>query len=80
MPTVDDVIAENVRALRARRQWRQEDLADRLDWTRPTVTTLEQGRRRVTAADLINLCHALDVPLHELLAGLPRSDLDALGI
>jgi DNA-binding XRE family transcriptional regulator len=48
---IDTLIASNVRALRARRRERQEDLAGELGWSRPTVGALEAGTRRVTVAD-----------------------------
>lgn len=40
-----------------------------LGWSRPVVGDLENGRRRVTVADVIALCRALDVDLLELLRG-----------
>jgi transcriptional regulator with XRE-family HTH domain len=78
--SVDAVIAENVRALRARRRLRQEDLATELGWSRAVITTLENGTRRVTVEDAINLCRALDVSLRDLLTGLPVDDVDALDL
>lgn len=77
---IDSVVAENVRALRARRRIRQEDLAIDLGWSRPTVGSLENGSRRVTLADAVALCRALDVELRELLHGLADEDLQALGL
>lgn len=77
---VDALIAANVRAIRARRQERQEDLAAELGWSRPVVGDLEQGRRRVTVADVIALCRALSVDLHELLRGVDEDDLRVLGL
>ena len=60
---VDALIACNVRAIRARRQERQADLAADLGWSPPVVGDLENGRRRVTMADMIKLCRALEVDL-----------------
>ena len=62
---IDQVIAGNVRATRARLRMTQEDLADAMDWSRRTVTSLETGTRRVTVADLIGLCKALGVDMSE---------------
>ena len=77
---MDDLIAENVRSIRARRQWRQEDLAVDLGWSRPVVGDLENGRRRVTMADMLLLCRVLEVDLRELLRGLGEDDLRTLGL
>lgn len=77
---VDALIAGNVRAIRARRQERQADLAADLGWSPPVVGDLENGRRRVTMADMIKLCRALEVDLHELLHGIDEDDLRALGL
>jgi len=76
---IDAAIAANVRALRARRRERQEDLATDLGWVRQSVSALEAGTRRVTVADAVALCKALEVDLHELLHGLDADDLRALG-
>jgi transcriptional regulator with XRE-family HTH domain len=77
---IDSLIAANVRAIRARRQERQEDLAADLGWSRPVVGDLENGRRRVTMADVIALCRALEVDLNELLRGVSEDDLRVLGL
>jgi len=77
---LDQLIAGNVRAIRARRQERQEDLAADLGWSRPVVGDLEQGRRRVTMLDMLLLCRVLEVDLRELLRGLDAEDLRALGL
>jgi transcriptional regulator with XRE-family HTH domain len=77
---IDAVIAGNVRALRARRQERQADLAADLGWSPPVVGDLENGRRRVTMADMVKLCRALEVDQHELLRGIDDDDLRVLGL
>ena len=75
---IDAAIAANVRALRARRRERQEDLAIDLGWVRQSVSALEAGTRRVTVADAIALCQALDVGLRELLSGVDEESFRAL--
>jgi transcriptional regulator with XRE-family HTH domain len=77
---VDKLVASNVRAARARLRIRQEDLADDMGWARATVSALEGGTRRVTLADSIALCAALDIDLRELLRGVPPEALRALGL
>jgi transcriptional regulator with XRE-family HTH domain len=74
------LVARNVRAERARRGWKQEQLADRLGWSRATVGNLESGVRRVQVDDLIPLCQAFEVPLIKLCEGLTDQELQALGL
>ena len=75
---LDELVAGNVRAARARLKLRQEDLADELGWSRPVVGTLENGNRRVTLADAVALCQALNLSLRELLQGAPEDVIERL--
>ena len=77
---LDDLVAGNVRAARARLKLRQEDLADEIGWTRPTITAIEAGRRRITLADAVALCGALKLDLRQLLDGVDPEVLQTLGI
>jgi transcriptional regulator with XRE-family HTH domain len=74
------VIAANVRAERARRRWRQADLAEALGWDIGTVGHLETGRRDVRASDLPQLCRALGISLDRLLQDADPTDVEALGL
>lgn len=80
MPTLHDVLANNVRGERARRRWTQEQLADRLGWPKTSIYDVERGRRRLTLDDLADLCAAFDLPLVELCRGAERTRLQALGL
>jgi transcriptional regulator with XRE-family HTH domain len=80
MPDLTDVVAANVRAERARRGWRQIDLAGKLNWSIGMISDTESGKRRVGLADMPNLCRAFEVPLVELLRGADPADLTALGL
>lgn len=77
---LDALIAENVRAWRARRRLRQEDLAADIGWTRPTVSSVEAGTRRITVADAVSLCRALQITFRQLLEGAPADVLEILGM
>lgn len=77
---MDAVVAGNVRAQRARLQLRQEDLADEMGWSRPVVSAIESGSRRVTLADAVALCRVLEIDLRQLLAGVEPDVLQTLGI
>lgn len=77
---LDALIAGNVRAARARLKLRQEDLADDIGWSRPVVSSVESGSRRITLADAVALCKALQIDLRQLLAGVDAETLQDLGI
>lgn len=77
---LDALVAGNVRAARARLKLRQIDLADDMGWAPSTVSAVEAGTRRITLADAIALCRALEMDLRQLLAGIETDDLNVLGI
>ena len=67
------VVRRNLRRIRTKLGWRQEDLAQKarargLRWTANTVTAIEIGRRPVTAEELLLLPTLLQVPLTELVS------------
>lgn len=77
---LDALVAGNVRAARARLKLRQLDLADDMGWAPSTVSAVEAGTRRITLADAISLCEALQIDLRQLLAGVDPGALAALGL
>ncbi len=79
------VIRRNLRRLRTKVGWRQEDLAQRarargLKWAASTVTAIEIGRRPVSAGELLVLPTLLQVPLTELLAAEKDEVADVEGV
>jgi transcriptional regulator with XRE-family HTH domain len=80
MPDLTEVVARNVRGERARRTWRQIDLAKKLEWSIGMVSDTESGTRRIALADMPGLCRAFEVPLVDLLRGADPEDLAALGL
>jgi transcriptional regulator with XRE-family HTH domain len=74
------IVARNVRVERARRGWRQQDLADVLGWTRGMVAHFESGRRAVAVKHLPQLCKALDMSLTELFRDAEPDDLVSMKI
>lgn len=80
MPTLGAVFPRNVRAERVRRDLTQDDLGDRLGWSRSKVADLESGRTALRADDLAPICKALGVTLARLAEGADAEDVRALGI
>ena len=67
-------IAANVRALRLRRRWTQEQLAEAANLETRYVQTLESGRANPSAAVLMVVAEALGVAMGRIfrLASLPE--------
>jgi transcriptional regulator with XRE-family HTH domain len=79
------VIRRNLRRLRMKFGWRQEDLALRarargLRWSASTVTAIEIGRRPISAGELLLLPTLLQVPLTELVSGDQDEVADVDGV
>ena len=79
------VIRRNMRSLRLKFGWRQEDLALRarargLRWSASTVTAIEIGRRPISAGELLLLPTLLQVPLTELVSGDQDEVVDVNGV
>jgi transcriptional regulator with XRE-family HTH domain len=80
MAGIGHVIANNVRAERARRRMTQADLAQLIGWPRSSVHDVEAGRRKIGPDDLVALCNAFNITLAELAHGANPEDLHALGL
>jgi transcriptional regulator with XRE-family HTH domain len=80
MLELSDHIAANVRAERARKRWRQVDLAEAMGISAATVSDLEAGKRKVSTNDLVPLCRALNVTMTSLVRGAEPQDLLTLGL
>src|SRR5260370_27066347 len=79
------VSRRNLRRLRTKLGWRQEDLAQRagargLSWAATTMTAIEIGRRPVSAGELLVLPTLLQLPLTELLAAEKDEVADVEGV
>ena len=70
LPPPDDpraILAYNVRLLRVRRGWSQEDLALECDLDRTYVSAVERARWNVSLANIQRLAIALNKPAWQLL-------------
>jgi len=72
--TADQVIADQVKALRNGRGISQQSLANELGWRQSTIARIESGDRAISVSDLLALCWALNVAPGYLLAGSFQSD------
>ncbi|WP_237048040.1 helix-turn-helix domain-containing protein [Lentzea guizhouensis] len=64
------VLGDEIRSLRKQRGWTRKELNKRLqtEISLQTLATYELGTRQCSVVRLVEICHALDVPAHELLA------------
>ncbi|HEU6445320.1 MAG TPA: helix-turn-helix transcriptional regulator [Gaiellaceae bacterium] len=66
--TANQVVADQVKALRSKRNVSQQQLANKIGETQSTVARIESGARSVTVDELFRISWALDVAPLELLA------------
>jgi transcriptional regulator with XRE-family HTH domain len=80
MAGIGHVIANNIRAERARRRMTQADLAHTIGWPRSSIHDIEASRRKISPDDLVALCRAFGITLTELAHGADPDDLTTLGL
>ncbi len=59
-------VIQNIRALRKKKGFSQERLADKADISRQMMNDIEGRRRWLTKRTLVKLANALEVDVHEL--------------
>lgn len=75
---VVEAVAAQVKSLRAKQDWTQDDLAAKLrekgfpHWTRSVIAALESKNRQITLEDLIALAVVFNVPLADLIPAAPE--------
>ena len=63
-------MGQRIRALRTRKGWSQEQLADRSGLHRTYISSVEQGKRNLAALNLRGLARAFGISLSKLFAGI----------
>ena len=71
-PSLNDLLARNLRALRLARGWSQEKMAEKCGLHRTYVGAIERGERNVTLETLSALALALGVSAAELITDSQR--------
>jgi hypothetical protein len=61
-----------VRQLREKREWSQEDFAEKADLHRTYVSGIERGTRNPTLTVLERIADGFEMPLNKLLEGLSK--------
>lgn len=72
--TLIDVFAKNLRALREKQNFSQEELADRAHLHRTYVGSVERGERNVSIRNIEKLAVALGVEPADLLRNIRAAD------
>jgi transcriptional regulator with XRE-family HTH domain len=82
MPSPEQRAGQQIRLLRQRRGWSQQEVAERMraygyDWSQAIVTRLEAATRPTRLNELADLALLFGVPVLELLGFGPPEDFDA---
>lgn len=67
MPSARHLLANNVRQLRAEKNWSQEDLAFEAGLHRTFIAHVEREARNISLDNVEKIANALGVPIHHLL-------------
>lgn len=59
-------LAENLRALRKRMRWSQEELADKVGLNRGNIASYENGTAEPKICNLVKLAHLFNIPVFSL--------------
>jgi len=59
-------LAENLRALRKRMKWSQEELADKVGLNRGNIASYENGTAEPKICNLVKLAHLFNIPVFSL--------------
>ena len=65
------MIANRLSVLRAERRWSQADLAERINVSRQTIVSLENGRYEPTLKIAMRLSAVFDAPIEEIFSPDP---------
>ena len=76
--SVTQLLGYNVKRLREGKGWSREDLANRIEMTPQSVSSIELGTRFVTAESMASLSNVFGVPLSRLLATTLESTSEQL--
>ncbi|MEU4310963.1 helix-turn-helix transcriptional regulator [Nocardia sp. NPDC024068] len=69
---LDTALGAEVRAIRARRGWSQEVLAEKTGYNKKTIARLERGERAMTIAQMYKICRAFDIRPSDLLGAAEK--------
>ncbi len=65
--TLEEIIAYNVTRLRKIKGWNQEDLSERIDLSRASISNIEVGRHSITMKNLEKLCEVFGCSSSDIL-------------
>ena len=76
-----DTLGQNIRTRRSRNGWSQEELSDRADVSKNTISDIENGQKFARANTLVKLANALETDVYELVkpeSVLPDKNTDII--
>ena len=67
--SINDVIYKRIRELRKKEGLSQEELARMLNLSRPTITHIENGMRKISVSELVKISNIFHVNMEEIVGG-----------
>ena len=58
-------IGKRIEDFRKKKEWTQQELADRMGLPRTSISQIEQGKRNVTAVELYQFSKELEFPISD---------------
>ena len=69
--TLRQILGENLKRLRAEREWSQEELAYQAQLHRTFVAHVERCQRNISLDNIEKLANAFQIPAYQLLSPVP---------
>ena len=73
---MSDVLGERIRQLRETKGWQQDELAQKMDLSRETLSSIENGRRQVKAEELGRFADVFAVSSDQLLGRIALDEVN----
>ncbi|HFK5574949.1 hypothetical protein BAS06_02960 [Elizabethkingia miricola] len=73
-------LGSNISSIRTKKGLNQEDLANQLGLSRPSIANIEKGKQKPSIFTLVQISKHLDIKIEELLPDVTIDDLEIMNI
>jgi putative transcriptional regulator len=64
------ILGLNIKVERTKKQLKQEQLAEKVDYSRNSISLIENGAQNLSALKLIDIAKALEIDINQLMVNL----------